>query len=150
VVPRRSLGLVTYLCRDYDEAAAWFTASLGFQIEQDVDQGGGGRWLVLSPGDASDAGLSTSGASLLLALAATDAQQARVGSQVGDCVVFFLSTTDFKADYAAFEARGVAFLEAPRYEPYGTVAVFRDLYGNTWDLIERPKAALAATTSTKQ
>lgn len=151
-VPIRSLGLVTFLCHDYDEAAAWFTASLGFWVEQDFDQGGGLRWLVLSPGsgDASAAGRSTSGASLLLAVAANDAQQARVGSQVGNRVGHFLSTTDFAADYAAFAARGVAFLEAPRHEPYGTVAAFRDLYGNTWDLIERPAAPLAATTPTEQ
>ena len=156
----RSLGVVTYLCRDYDEAAGWFTSKLGFRVVQDVDQGADLRWLVVSPDSGPAGGTTSFGASLLLAQAGSPEQQARVGNQAGDRVGFILSTSDFAADHAAFTQRGVEFLELPRVELYGTVAVFRDLYGNTWDLIERsppqsPKPAASASVkgneeSTKQ
>ena len=125
----RRLALTTYLVDDYDRAIQWFTGALGFHLQQDIDQGGGKRWVVVSPS-------AEGGAALLLARAASDVQAARVGDQTGGRVAFFLETDDFARDHAALLAAGVNFLEAPRVEPYATVAVFRDLYGNTWDLLE--------------
>ena len=118
---------LTYLVRDYDEAIAWFTRVLGFALVEDTDLGGGKRWVLAGP---------ARGVRLLLAKAATPEQAAHVGKQGGGRVFLFLQTDDFARDHAAFAARGVRFLEAPRHEPYGTVAVFEDLYGNKWDLIE--------------
>jgi len=125
----RRLALTTYLVDDYDRAIQWFTGALGFHLQQDIDQGGSKRWVVVSPS-------AEGGAALLLARAGSDVQAARVGDQTGGRVAFFLETDDFARDHAAMLAAGVTFLEAPRVEPYGTVAVFRDLYGNTWDLLE--------------
>ena len=125
----RRLALTTYLVDDYDRAIQWFTGALGFHLQQDIDQGGGKRWVVVSPS-------AEGGAALLLARAGSDVQAARVGDQTGGRVAFFLETDDFARDHAAMLAAGVTFLEAPRVEPYATVAVFRDLYGNTWDLLE--------------
>ncbi len=126
---KRRLALTTYLVDDYDRAIAWFTSALGFQLQQDIDQGAGKRWVVVAP--AADGG-----AGLLLARASSDVQASRIGDQAGGRVAFFLETDDFARDHAAMRAAGVEFLEAPRQEPYATVAVFRDLYGNTWDLLE--------------
>jgi catechol 2,3-dioxygenase-like lactoylglutathione lyase family enzyme len=123
------LALTTLLVDDYDRAIAWFTGALGFHLQQDIDQGGGKRWVVVSPATDGAAGL-------LLARASSDVQAARIGDQTGGRVGFFLETDDFARDHAAMLAAGVEFLEAPRKEPYATVAVFRDLYGNTWDLLE--------------
>ncbi|NIJ68883.1 VOC family protein [Xanthomonas sp. 60] len=128
----RRLALTTYLVDDYGRAIQWFTGVLGFHLQQDIDQGGGKRWVVVSP-------TAEGGAALLLARAGSDVQAARVGDQTGGRVAFFLETDDFARDHAAMLAAGVTFLEAPRVEPYATVAVFRDLYGNTWDLLE-PRA----------
>jgi catechol 2,3-dioxygenase-like lactoylglutathione lyase family enzyme len=128
----RRLALTTFLVDDYDRAIQWFTGALGFHLQQDIDQGGGKRWVVVSP-------TAEGGAALLLARAGSDVQAARVGDQTGGRVAFFLETDDFARDHAAMLAAGVTFLEAPRVEPYATVAVFRDLYGNTWDLLE-PRA----------
>lgn len=125
----RRLALTTLLVDDYDRAIAWFTGALGFHLHQDIDQGGGKRWVVVSPAADGAAGL-------LLARASSDVQAARIGDQTGGRVGFFLETDDFARDHAAMLAAGVEFLEAPRREPYATVAVFRDLYGNTWDLLE--------------
>ncbi|PKH75837.1 extradiol dioxygenase [Stenotrophomonas sp. Betaine-02u-21] len=125
----RRLALTTLLVDDYDRAIAWFTGALGFHLQQDIDQGGGKRWVVVSPATDGAAGL-------LLARASSDVQAARIGDQTGGRVGFFLETDDFARDHAAMLAAGVEFLEAPRREPYATVAVFRDLYGNTWDLLE--------------
>ncbi|KIP83645.1 VOC family protein [Stenotrophomonas sp. CFBP 13724] len=125
----RRLALTTFLVDDYDRAIAWFTGALGFHLQQDIDQGGGKRWVVVSPATDGAAGL-------LLARASSDVQAARIGDQTGGRVGFFLETDDFARDHAAMLAAGVEFLEAPRKEPYATVAVFRDLYGNTWDLLE--------------
>ena len=125
----RRLALTTYLVDDYDRAIQWFTGALGFHLQQDIDQGGGKRWVVVSPATDGAAGL-------LLARASSDVQAARIGDQTGGRVGFFLETDDFARDHAAMLAAGVEFLEAPRREPYATVAVFRDLYGNTWDLLE--------------
>ena len=126
---RRSLGAVALLVRDYNEAIAWFTQVLGFVLVEDTELGHGKRWVLVAP----DAGPGTC---LLLAKAGTEAQSARVGDQTGGRVALFLHTTDFRQDYAAMRERGVRFVEAPRSEPYGTVAVFEDLYGNRWDLLQ--------------
>lgn len=126
---KRQLALATLLVDDYDRAIAWFTGALGFALRQDQDLGNGKRWVVVAPD-------GNPGAALLLARASTPEQQARIGDQTGGRVGFFLHTDDFARDHAAMLAAGVEFLEAPRHEPYATVAVFRDLYGNTWDLLE--------------
>lgn len=128
----RRIGAVTFLVRDYDEAIAWFRDALGFALVEDTPLGGGKRWVLVSPGDR--------GTPLLLAEASTDEQQARIGDQTGGRVGFFLHTDDFARDHARMRAAGVRFNEEPRHEAYGTVAVFEDLYGNLWDLIE-PKLA---------
>ena len=124
----RRIALVTVVVADYDEAIAWYTGKLGFQLLQDQDQGHK-RWVVVGPTDDR-------AAALLLARASDEAQRSRIGNQTGGRVGFFLNTNDFWRDHAAMSARGVEFLETPREEPYATVAVFRDLYGNTWDLLE--------------
>ncbi|WP_313209943.1 VOC family protein [Stenotrophomonas sp.] len=124
----RRIALSTLVVADYDEAIAWYTGALGFSLIDDIDQGDK-RWVVVGPGDGS-------AAALLLARASNDEQRARIGNQTGGRVGFFLNTDDFWRDHAAMTARGVVFLETPREEVYATVAVFRDLYGNTWDLLE--------------
>ena len=122
------LGAVSLLVRDYDEAIAFYVGKLGFDLSEDTDMGGGKRWVVVTP-RGSQGGL-------LLAKAAGEVQAARVGDQTGGRVGFFLHTDDFAADHARMTAAGVRFLEAPRQEPYATVAVFEDLYGNRWDLLQ--------------
>ncbi|MEQ8965178.1 MAG: VOC family protein [Azospirillaceae bacterium] len=124
------IATVALLVRDYDEAIAWFVERLDFACTEDTDLGGGKRWVTLRP--AGD----DRGPDLLLARADGEGQAARVGDQTGGRVFLFLETEDFARDHARFTDRGVHFLEAPRHEPYGTVAVFVDLYGNKWDLIE--------------
>ncbi len=124
----RRIALTTLVVADYDEAIAWYTGALGFSVIDDIDQGDK-RWVVVGPTDGS-------AAALLLARASNDEQRARIGNQTGGRVGFFLNTDDFWRDHAAMTARGVTFLETPREEVYATVAVFRDLYGNTWDLLE--------------
>ncbi|MBH1445215.1 MAG: VOC family protein [Pseudomonadota bacterium] len=124
----RRIALTTLVVADYDEAIAWYTGKLGFALLEDIDQGHK-RWVVVGPTDGS-------AAALLLARASDEEQRSRIGNQTGGRVGFFLNTDDFGRDHAAMVAAGVEFLEAPREEPYATVAVFRDLYGNTWDLLE--------------
>jgi catechol 2,3-dioxygenase-like lactoylglutathione lyase family enzyme len=124
----RTLATVTFLVRDYDEAIAWFTGALAFELVEDTDLGGGKRWVVVAAGP--------SGSRLLLAKASTAEQRTSVGRQAGGRVFMFLKTDDFHAEHARMEAAGVRFREAPRRESYGTVAVFEDLYGNPWDLIQ--------------
>lgn len=126
----RSIGLVTLVVRDYDEAIRFYVEGLGFTLLEDVPQGDK-RWVVVSPGE---------GAGLLLAQADTDGQSARVGDQTGGRVGFFLTTEDFDGDHARMTEFGVKFLETPRDEIYGRVAVFEDLYGNRWDLIQPARA----------
>lgn len=126
------LGLVTLVVRDYDEALAFYRDALGFALLEDTPLTGdpdGKRWVVLAPPGARETGL-------LLARAAGPGQSARVGDQTGGRVGLFLHTDDFARDHARMRAAGVEFEEAPRREPYGTVAVFRDLYGNRWDLLQ--------------
>ena len=128
------LALVTIVVRDYDEAKDWYADNLGFAVIEDTDLGGGKRWLILSPCIGS--------AGFLLAEAKNDAERSAIGSQTGGRVAFFLNTGDFARDHAAMLSKGVKFREAPRHEAYGTVAVFEDLCGNLFDLIERkPKSA---------
>ncbi|MFG3497181.1 VOC family protein [Streptomyces sp. NPDC047928] len=124
------IALVTLVVHDYDEAIAFYTDALRFALVEDTDRGDGSRWVVVRPRGAAD------GTGLLLARAKDRAQGASVGAQTGGRVGFFLHTEDFAADHAHMAAAGVRFLEEPRHEPYGTVAVFEDLYGNRWDLLE--------------
>lgn len=123
------LGLTTLVVRDYDEAVAYYTRALGLELREDTPREDGGRWVVVAPPGARETGL-------LLAEASTPAQSARVGDQTGGRVGFFLYTDDFDAAYKRMVAEGVVFEEEPRYEPYGAVVVFQDLYGNRWDLIQ--------------
>ncbi|OQW44081.1 MAG: hypothetical protein A4S16_04495 [Proteobacteria bacterium SG_bin6] len=125
------LSLTALLVHDYDEAIAWFTAKLGFRLIDDRPVPPGKRWVVVAPPDTLQRG-----GGLLLACAATLEQRRMIGRQAAGRVFLFLETDDFARDHAAFIAAGVRFLEPPRHEPYGTVAVFEDLYGNRWDLIE--------------
>lgn len=123
------LATIALLVDDYDRAIEYFTRMLNFELVADTPLAGEKRWVRVAPRGAS-------GASLLLARAADDEQRARIGDQTGGRVFLFLETEDFERDYRRFRSNGVDFLEAPRHEPYGTVAVFRDLYGNKWDLIQ--------------
>ena len=125
----RRLGAISLLVHDYDEAIAWYVRCLGFELVEDRPLGDGKRWVIVSPG----AGKTTP---LLLAKADGAIQQARVGDQTGGRVFLFLHTDDFASDHARMLAEGVRFLEQPRHEPYGSVAVFEDLYGNRWDLLQ--------------
>ncbi|MFF1462730.1 VOC family protein [Streptomyces sp. NPDC058330] len=123
------IALVTLVVRDYDEAVSFYTDALGFELAEDTDRGDGSRWVVVRP-------RGTDGTGLLLARAKDEAQRAAVGAQTGGRVGFFLHTEDFAGDLERMRAAGVRFLEEPRYEAYGTVAVFEDLYGNRWDLLQ--------------
>ena len=127
---RQHLSLTTVVVRDYDESIAFFVGKLGFQLREDTRLSDEKRWVVVAPPGSTES-------SILLAKAANPGQAEAVGNQSGGRVFLFLATDDFNRDYAAFRQRGVTFLEAPRREPYGMVAVFEDLYGNRWDLIER-------------
>ena len=126
---RRRLAQITLLVDDYDTAIAHYTQDLGFVLLEDQDLGGGKRWVRVCPSPLDSC-------ALLLAKATGESQKARIGDQTGGRVGFFLHTEDFHHDHAAMSARGVVFVEAPRNEVYGTVAVFLDRYGNRWDLIE--------------
>lgn len=126
---KQTLSLVALLVDDYDEAIAHYTGALGFTVLEDTDRGGGKRWVRVAP-------RGSCGTSLLLARASDDAQRARIGDQHGGRVGFFLQTDDFWRDYHAMSAQGVQFLETPREEEYATVVVFRDRYGNRWDLLQ--------------
>lgn len=130
----RRIGLVTLLVADYDEADAWFREKLAFTPVENTPVSPNKRWLVLAPPGGDGAGL-------LLAKADTAEQRAGIGRQGGGRVFLFLYTDDFSRDHRRMTASGVRFLEAPRSERYGTVAVFEDLYGNRWDLIGPPPAA---------
>jgi catechol 2,3-dioxygenase-like lactoylglutathione lyase family enzyme len=124
-----SLGCVTYVVRDYDEAIAWFVSILGFVLLEDTALAPGKRWVRVA------AGFDTT--CLLLAKADDSVQNAAVGHAAGGRVAYFLYTDDFDASHLALLNKGVQFLEQPRRESYGAVAVFADLYGNKWDLIEK-------------
>jgi catechol 2,3-dioxygenase-like lactoylglutathione lyase family enzyme len=124
------IALVSLVVRDYDEAIAFYRDALGFDLVEDTDRGDSSRWVVVRPPGAAP------GTGLLLARAKDAAERASVGAQTGGRVGFFLHTDDFARDHARMTAAGVRFLEEPRHEPYGTVAVFEDLYGNKWDLLQ--------------
>jgi catechol 2,3-dioxygenase-like lactoylglutathione lyase family enzyme len=126
----RRIALVTLVVDDYDEAIRFYTGALGFRLAEDAPRPDGSRWVVVEPGTPG------TGTGLLLARATGESQAARVGDQTGGRVGFFLHTDDFARDHACMTAAGVTFLEDPRHEPYGTVAVFQDLYGNRWDLLQ--------------
>lgn len=125
------LGMATLVVRDYDEAIAFFVGKLGFKLIEDLAQSETKRWVVVE---------AEGGGQLLLAKAANESQAAVVGNQTGGRVGFFLYTGHFDATYRQLKARGVRFLEEPRSEAYGKVAVFEDLAGNRWDLIEQKEA----------
>lgn len=125
----QTLGHVALVVRDYDEALAFYTKSLGFRVVEDTPLGGGKRWVLIAPADSR-------GASLLLARAATPEQTTRIGNQTGGRVFLFLHTDDFWRDYNALKSRNVRFIRDPKEEAYGIVAVFEDLYGNKWDLLQ--------------
>jgi len=122
------IGAFALVVDDYDRAIAYYTGMLGFELREDSPREDGKRWVLVAPPGAQTA--------ILLAKAANDQQQACIGKQAGGRVGYFLHTDDFSRDHALFLARGVHFCEAPRHEPYGSVAVFEDLYGNRWDLLE--------------
>jgi catechol 2,3-dioxygenase-like lactoylglutathione lyase family enzyme len=125
----QSIAKLALVVRDYDEAIAWFSHCLGFELAEDIDMGGGKRWVVMRPPGGR-------GAALLLARAVGPTQEAAIGNQSGGRVFLFLETDDFARDHARMTREGVRFVETPRSEPYGTVAVFEDLCGNRWDLIQ--------------
>ena len=125
----RRIATVTLVVADYDEAIAWYVGKLGFALIDDIDLGDGKRWVTVTPATGQ-------GPRLLLAEASDEMQKSRIGDQTGGRVAFFLETDDFAGDHATMLENGVRFHETPRHEPYGTVAVFADLYGNLWDLIE--------------
>lgn len=125
----QKLVSVALLVRDYDEAIEFFTKRLGFRLLVDEPRGAHKRWVRIAPPGDDKTGL-------LLARAATPEQLASVGNQSGGRVMFFLHTDDFDRDYAAMKANGIELTEEPRDEEYGRVVVFKDLYGNKWDLIE--------------
>lgn len=127
---QQSLVLVSIVVRDYDEAIGFYVGTLGFELIEDSyvpeqDK----RWVVVAPPGGG-------GARLLLARASNDEQAAHIGNQTGGRVFLFLNTDDFQRDFERYKAKGVVFVREPMQAPYGTVAVFKDLYGNLWDLIQ--------------
>src|SRR6476660_9159964 len=129
----QTIGYIALVVRDYDEAIAFYTEKLGFSLIEDKPIESK-RWVLVAP-------RGTNSPCLLLARAVTPEQESRIGNQTGGRVFLFLHTDDFQRAYEALQAHDVKFVEAPRYETYGTVVVFEDLYGNRWDLIERKGAA---------
>ena len=130
----QSVAMVSLVVRDYDEAIRFFVGALGFVLIEDLpvpEQGK--RWIVVAPRGAGQV-------RVLLARASTPEQHSRVGNQTGGRVFLFLHTDNFWRDYEAYKESGIAFVREPKEEPYGTVAVFKDLYGNLWDLVQ-PKAS---------
>jgi catechol 2,3-dioxygenase-like lactoylglutathione lyase family enzyme len=127
---RQHLGLIAIVVHDYDKAISFYTDTLGFTLVDDrYDREQGKRWVVVSP-------TGSSGTNILLARASNEHQASRVGDQTGGRVFLFLYTDDFWRDFHAYKAKGVSFVREPKTESYGTVAVFEDLYGNQWDLVQ--------------
>jgi catechol 2,3-dioxygenase-like lactoylglutathione lyase family enzyme len=126
---KQSIYLVSLVVRDYDEAVQFFVGKLGFVLIEDSPAAEGKRWVVVAPRKGR-------GCQLLLARAATEEQEAHIGSQTGGRVFLFLSTDDFWRDYEDYKSKGIVFIRGPKEESYGTVAVFEDLYGNRWDLFQ--------------
>jgi predicted enzyme related to lactoylglutathione lyase len=133
---RQSIGLVSLVVRDYDEALNFFIGVLGFALVEDTyvpEQSK--RWVVVSPPGSRECGV-------LRARASTPEQESRIGSQTGGRVFLFLHTDDFWRDYESLKSKGVAFVRDPKEQPYGIVAVFKDLYGNQWDLLQPNRKSL--------
>jgi len=130
---KQSISLVSLVVRDYDEALQFFIGKLGFVLVEDsYVPAQNKRWVVVTPpGDGN--------CRLLLARASSPEQQTRVGSQTGGRVFLFLSTDDFWRDYESYKSKGIEFVRPPKEESFGTVAVFKDLYGNLWDLVQHKK-----------
>jgi catechol 2,3-dioxygenase-like lactoylglutathione lyase family enzyme len=127
---KQHIALTSVVVRDYDEAIAFYTEKLGFELIEDTPlPAEKKRWVVVAPRGARES-------RILLARAVGDEQTSRIGNQTGGRVFLFLYTDDFWRDYRAYQARGVVFVREPRVESWGTVAVFRDLHGNLWDLLE--------------
>ena len=126
---KQQIGSVALVVANYDDAIAFYTQKLGFDLIEDTDLGNGKRWVLVSPPNSS-------GTHLLLAQASTQQQLEAVGNQTGGRVFLFLHTNDFWRDYELMQKNGVNFNEQPRVEEYGTVVVFEDLYGNKWDLLQ--------------
>jgi catechol 2,3-dioxygenase-like lactoylglutathione lyase family enzyme len=140
---RQSIGLVSLVVRDYDEALAFYVGVLGFELVEDSfvpEQNK--RWVVVAPPGARET-------RLLLARASNEEQASRVGNQTGGRVFLFLYTDDLRRDHAAYTAKGVRFVRPPAVQPYGTVAVFEDLYGNQWDLLQ-PRSDAAGGPDNKE
>ena len=129
---RQHIGRIALLVKDYDAAKAWYCDVLGFDLVEDEPMPNGKRWILVAPPGSTET-------SILLAQAATSEQSTSVGRQTGGLVFLFLHTEDLWADFMSMKEKGVHFCEEPREEDYGTVAVFEDLYGNRWDLLQ-PKA----------
>ncbi|ASY67487.1 VOC family protein [Sinorhizobium fredii] len=126
---KQTIARVAILVPDYDEGLAFYCGRLGFELIENTDLGGGKRWVLVRPKGATET-------ALLLAKAEGERQNTAIGNQAGGRVGFFLFTDDFARDHAAMLATGVEFLETPRHEAYGTVAVFTDPFGNRWDLLQ--------------
>jgi uncharacterized glyoxalase superfamily protein PhnB len=123
-----TLGMIALVVDEYDTAISHYVSDLGFTLIEDTIMSPEKRWVVVAP--------SNDGARILLAKAATDQQRAAIGNSTGGRVGFFLYTTNFDETYESYKARGIMFIEQPRQEAYGQVVVFKDKYGNKWDLIE--------------
>jgi len=128
----QNIGSVALLVREYDEAISFFVNKLNFRLVEDEDRGGEKRWVRVAPPGSTET-------SLLLARAVGINQEVAIGRQTGGRVFLFLHTDSFWGDYQSMISKGVEFTEKPREEPYGTVVVFKDLYGNKWDLLEMKK-----------
>ncbi|ERB66614.1 VOC family protein [Vibrio coralliilyticus OCN008] len=128
----QKIGYMALVVDEYDEAIKFYTKRLGFELIEDTNLGSGKRWVLVSP-PGSD------GSCLLLAKASNEEQLSRVGNQTGGRVFLFLHTDDFWRDYKDMQKNGIEFCEEPRAEEYGTVVVFKDLYGNKWDLLQLKK-----------
>ena len=126
---KQAIARVAIVVPDYDEGVAFYCGKLGFELIENSELGGGKRWVVVRPKGATET-------ALLIAKAEGERQHAAIGNQTGGRVGFFLFTDDFVRDHAAMREAGVEFLELPRDEPYGTVAVFSDPFGNRWDLLQ--------------
>ena len=130
---KQHIGYVALVVRDYDEAIAFYTKTLRFDLIEDTPLDGGKRWVLVAPPNSRET-------RLLLAQTSTPGQQSRIGNQTGRRVFLFLHTDDFWRDYHELKSRDVKFQRDPKEEPYGAVAVFEDLYGNKWDLLQLKKS----------
>ena len=126
---KQRISNIALVVENYDDAIEFYTQKLNFELIENTDLGGGKRWVQISPPNAE-------GTNILLAKASNDQQQQSIGNQAGGRVFLFLQTNDFSRDYEHMKSQGVEFTEQPRVEEYGTVVVFKDLYGTKWDLLQ--------------